>query len=302
MSIKEQADGAEPPRPGEDAALTPKSASRVLLVEDNRVSQQVAKAVLEQCGLQVDVVDNGQKAVAAMTEQQYHLIFMDCQMPVMDGYQATQTIRALEAETGSLSPIPIIALTASDLHEDGDKCLEAGMDDFLSKPFSRKQAAKILARWLSLTVAGKETVSGGKFLDREDPGADPGALIAPMETQPSLLDREVLRSIRDLQKNGGSGFLGKVIDCYLNDSARLMAQLLDALENGDAHSAHRAAHSLKASTAQIGASGLASLYKEIEQLTLSPNLPEMDGILRQATTAYARVREALIAERERIAK
>lgn len=278
----------------------PKFSGRVLIAEDNQVNQQLIQAILEKFGFEVDVVDNGQKAAMAIAQQQYHLIFMDCQMPVMDGYQATKAIRAMEAENDFRAHIPIIALTAHDLKEDCQKCLAVGMDDYLSKPFSQKQISKILTRWLLPLSAENEAVNPGESWDQENKLPGHNVTLASFQVQSSVLDEMVLHSIRDLQRNDGSSFLCKVIDSYLDESAKHMAQLIESLEHGDAHLAQKAAHILKSSTAQLGASELASLFKEIEQLALSSNLQGVGAILLKITATYAQVREALISERERI--
>ena len=118
----------------------------ILLAEDNRINQTVAMSMLEVLGCRTKVVENGQKALESLAKDEYDLILMDCQMPVIDGYAATQAIRRQEQE--SHRHIPIIALTANAMEGDRERCLAAGMDDFLSKPFKRKQLREILVSWL----------------------------------------------------------------------------------------------------------------------------------------------------------
>jgi len=118
---------------------------RILLVEDNKINQLVAKAMFENLGLNIALAEDGQQAVDDFKKNTYDLVFMDCRMPVMDGYQATETIRAFETD----SHTPIIALTANAMAEDSEKCSEAGMDDFLTKPFSSAQLEKMLTKWLN---------------------------------------------------------------------------------------------------------------------------------------------------------
>jgi len=125
--------------------LSPTFEGTVLLVEDNRVNQLVAKTMLENAGLKIDLAENGQLAVDMYRENKYDVIFMDCRMPVLDGYQATLAIRQME--TGQRTPI--IALTANVLSEDSEKCFKVGMDDFLTKPFNSSQLEKALSKWLS---------------------------------------------------------------------------------------------------------------------------------------------------------
>jgi len=118
---------------------------RVLLAEDNDINQMVARTLLEDSGYEVDVVDNGLKAIEAFGTSDYALILMDIQMPFMDGFEATRKIRELEKEIDHHTPI--IAMTAYAMKEDRDRCLQAGMDDYISKPFKEKEFFDILAKW-----------------------------------------------------------------------------------------------------------------------------------------------------------
>ena len=141
------------PEPDRGAPLDVKTATRpspaglrLLLAEDNQVNQRLAVAVLTRMGYTVDVVDNGVKALAAAMTGQYAMVLMDCQMPEMDGYEATRAIRM--AEAGSGRHLPIAAMTANAMEGDREKCLEAGMDDYVSKPISLERLQEVLDAWL----------------------------------------------------------------------------------------------------------------------------------------------------------
>jgi two-component system, sensor histidine kinase and response regulator len=141
---------ATPPQrtPG-SASAAPKRAAlsgRVLVAEDNPVNQRLVKAMLARLGVDADSANNGAEAVAMLGSARYDAVLMDCQMPVMDGYQATQEIR--RSQSAGTRHVPIIALTANVMEGDQKKCLDAGMDDYLSKPYTLHDLQKTLARWL----------------------------------------------------------------------------------------------------------------------------------------------------------
>ena len=119
---------------------------RILLVEDNKVNQMVASKMLAAMGLTVDLAENGEKALAALAEKRYDLVLMDCQMPVLDGYEATRAFRSQEPQ--GEKRLPIIAMTAHAMEGDRQKCLEAGMDDYLAKPVKKELLRKVLGQWL----------------------------------------------------------------------------------------------------------------------------------------------------------
>jgi CheY-like chemotaxis protein len=120
---------------------------RALLAEDNIVNQMVAQAMLASLGLAVEIANNGQEALLLATAQAFDIVLMDCQMPILDGYQATALLRQREAQDGR-GRLPVIALTANAMDGDRDQCLAAGMDDYLAKPYTRIQLEQVLDRWL----------------------------------------------------------------------------------------------------------------------------------------------------------
>ena len=133
----------------------------ILLVEDNRINQVVTKEMLDRQGYAVDIATNGHDAVAALTQHAYDLVLMDCQMPGLDGLDATRIIRQNEAEQVR-KHVPIIALTANAMQGDRERCLAAGMDDYLSKPFTQEKLGQMLQQWLARAAAPQQGSSTPK--------------------------------------------------------------------------------------------------------------------------------------------
>jgi len=229
-------------------------AARILLAEDNPVNQELTLRMLESLGCQVDVVADGRAAVEAVYRTAYDLVLMDCMMPEMDGYEATRVIRAREAEgngkeVSNHRHIPIIALTAEALVGSREKCLSAGMDDYLPKPFTREQLRTLLKPWL--LKDGRENNGSAKTTSEPQIPSE----TARSGTEESPLDPRVLERIRALQRPGEPDLLGKVIEIYLRESPRLVQAIREASTKGEAEALRKAAHSFKSSSANLGALG-----------------------------------------------
>jgi signal transduction histidine kinase/CheY-like chemotaxis protein len=256
--------------------------AKVLVAEDNLVNQQVAAGILRKLGCRTDLVVNGQEAVQKSSEGGYDIIFMDCQMPIMDGYQATQQIRCRDQEAKT----PIVALTAHALSGDRDRCLAAGMDDYLSKPFSQQQLVAILKRWLPSPAAPKVLV------------AEPEAPRAGGKPK-QCIDNKVLDNIRALDQPGKDSILTRIIDLYLNETPQQLAKLHRAQNAADAETLHNIAHSMKSGSANLGAMHLANLCKELEQKAKQVSLTETEPLIQQIEEAYRQTECQL--QQERIA-
>lgn len=232
----------------------------VLLAEDNLVNQEVAEIILDALGLHCAIATSGREALALLHQHAYDLILMDCQMPEMDGYQATMAIRALEASGELVGRIPIIALTANAIEGDRKRCLSVGMDDYLSKPVTEAALIRVLDRWL-----GRER--------RQMIAADSGAASTAPETAArgdsaaaeSLLNPAALNAIRSLSATKGNALVARVARAFLVDFPGRMDMLLAGAEAGDADKVRKMAHMLKSSSANIGAIQLAAIFRKLEE-------------------------------------
>ena len=264
---------------------------RVLLVEDNEVNQELGRTFLEALGCEVVVTANGREALEAIAVTSYDVVLMDCQMPEMDGFEATATIRHRESENPGARRLPIVALTANALEGDREHCLASGMDDYLSKPFTQDQLQALLDRWLRRqgSVNGVAQEHGevaklngiGKRADRRF----------------DSIDQRVLAGIRALQQPGKPDLLGKAIGIYLDTTPKTMNSIRTAVAQEDLERLHKAAHSLKSSSANLGAQILAGLCKELETMGRTRALENVQDVLAKTDAEYAAVREALSAER-----
>jgi len=254
---------AHPPERAEPV-LTRRDA-RVLLVEDNPLNQEVARLMLAHFGCAVEVASHGQEALEFLERDDCDLVLMDCQMPVMDGFQATTLIRERERlnENGrSGRRLPIVALTAHAVSGDRDRCLAVGMDDYLGKPFTRKELAAVLNRWLPAPLqppAGEESSPASPSSPTLATPAD--AVLKP-SVDPGVLDR-----IRALERDGATGLLARLIGLYLQGTPALVERMRQAIAADDDGALRAAAHSLKSSSANIGALKLRDLCRELELRT-----------------------------------
>ena len=254
---------------------------RLLLAEDNRVNQEVALAILKIEGYQVTVAANGQEAIDAYARSAFDLILMDCHMPDVDGFEATRAIRRKQKEE-NLKRIPIIALTANAMQQDREECLNAGMDDHLSKPYSRLQMRAMLDRWLPDQAPAESA--------RPDAPVPPNAAGA-------TLDRSVLEGLRALDPATGS-VLKQVINLYLEDAPQLIQQMKATLAANDTRELAKAAHTLKSASANVGALELAELCKQLETAARGEAKDEMRKLVAAVAGGFEDVQPALVAERE----
>ena len=251
----------------------------VLVAEDNPVNREIAVQYLEREGCRVVTAEDGRQAIALFEKTAFDLVLMDVQMPEMDGIEATRLIREFEARTGRRRT-PVIAATAHAFREDREKCILAGMDDFLSKPFTRKDLYPLLDRWLGPAEQASMDVSGGAA-----PDAGPAA--------EDLLDPETLRQIRSLDPSGGTRILAKLVGMYMESTPRQIDELLAHLDDGDIGRAGAIAHGLKTSSANVAALGLSDVFREIEHAAREGDIERCRAAAATLKADYAAVGRSL---------
>jgi signal transduction histidine kinase/CheY-like chemotaxis protein/HPt (histidine-containing phosphotransfer) domain-containing protein len=220
-----------------------KQKQRILLVEDNITNQKVALNILKKFGYNADAASNGKEAVKALEMKPYDIVLMDCQMPEMDGYEATGEIRNPESKVLD-HKVPVIALTAHAMKGDREKCLEAGMDDYLCKPVNPQELCDILEKWVA-----KQNYS----LQEETTVSD----IKPVQDifdKASLIDRLM----------GDEELANKILGEFLEDVRRMITALKEALDNDDASLVQHRAHTLNGASATVGAVALQEMAHHIE--------------------------------------
>lgn len=290
--------------------------AHVLVAEDNPVNQEVAQQMLEGLGCQVDVVTSGREVLDAVARTRYDLIFMDCQMPDLDGLEATKVIRAREqtafpsvdAPIPVSCRVPIIALTANATAENREQCLAIGMDDYLSKPFDQEQLRTLLLRWLSPAstndrLAKRSLTESGGGLNLKEQEPVPLHLIQDCSSlTPALVYPKALENIRALQRPGAPDLLGKVIQSYRVSAPQLFQTLRDAIARQDAVALQQAAHSLKASSANLGALAVASFSKDLETMGQKHTLDDAAQVLAATELAYEATLVELAREQKKFAQ
>ena len=246
----------------------PKLKGKILLAEDNLVNQEVAMAMLQRMGLPAKIANNGAEAIQLLADESFDLVLMDCHMPVMDGFEATQKIREQEM-TVTQTKLPIIALTANAIIGDREHCLAKGMDDYLSKPFALEQLHKVLSQWLPLQESEENNNSN---------------------TPTITIDENVLTQLRNLK----SGLLVRVIDLYIESSPKLLIDMDLALAQQDTKNLYKVAHSLKNSSSNLGVVELTNLCRDLEIKGREANLADATLLVINIKQLYTAVETELL--------
>jgi CheY-like chemotaxis protein/HPt (histidine-containing phosphotransfer) domain-containing protein len=325
-------------------------AARVLIAEDNAVNREVAGEALRQLGCDVDSANDGQQAIAGWEATRYDVILMDCHMPNMDGIEAAKIIRVREATEGR-PRTPILALTANARGEDYERCMAAGMDDYLTKPLTLDELRVALDRWVGRKAAPKEPMSdagvetappiaaadpppadvtvngvepmsnGASILPKtpatpaESPAAAPNppaenaavaaaaaaiadSAAAAVSGEPRVevgdaLDKTTIDYLKSLRRGDGPSVLERAVGMYLENAPTVLEELRRAIAGGDASAVWKIAHSLKSSSASLGAKQLAQHIGDMEGRARQNDLVEADSRLVRIETEFQKVSSAL---------
>lgn len=249
----------------------------VLLVEDNHTNQLVASAMLRKCGCYVTTVNNGLQALSLIKCYPFPLVLMDCQMPEMDGYEATKLIRSFEKQHGRKAA-PIIAFTAHAMQDDREECLRSGMNDCLTKPLKQHELETMLAKWLPGTQIPPKSARIEDVRTNNEPG----------------LDMEAFSELRCLLQDS----FPKIIDCYLEDSLGYLERIRHAAQAKDLTKLSHASHTLKSSSMQIGGKHVATLAAQLEQKARHDDISELSALISEIESSMQSLHAAILEARD----
>jgi two-component system sensor histidine kinase/response regulator len=275
-----------PPAPASDTALADDlriihpHPFRILVAEDNAINQKVALRMLEKLGYRADMVANGREAIEALKQMPYDLVLMDCNMPEMDGFDATAAIRAMEGEHKHTI---IVAMTANALHGDRERVLAAGMDDYLAKPVSQKELATLIREW-----ALKARRNGG--------GAHQAAAAIEIPAHArigEIIDDERLGQLQELGDGQNAEWLRNLVETYVRDAEQRITEMREAARAENPAAVGQLAHALKGSSKNLGVRNVIPICQRLQSLDESCTCAGMYGLLQELEEEFARTREAL---------
>jgi two-component system, sensor histidine kinase and response regulator len=248
---------------------------RALIVDDNATNRRILRQQLSSWGMENAEAEDGLEALEAFSEADYAAVLMDVQMPGMDGYEATREIRRREEARGA-GHVTIIAMTANAMAGDRERAIAAGMDDYVRKPVKEEELDAVLKRWFP-----------------RDPAAARDGALQVEDGKGAPLDAAVLSGLREL---GDADLISELADMFLDDAESRLAALREALQSGDASALERAAHTLKGSSGNMGATKMAAMCAELQEACASGDLGRAPFVLARLEEELARVRPALEGE------
>lgn len=264
-----------------DAKEISGSKKTILVAEDVPTNQKIVMEMIQLLGHEVEIADNGQEAVEKFLSGNFDLIFMDCQMPVKDGFQATREIRELELKQG-LAPISIMALTAGISPEDKERCKQSGMNGYITKPFTISDIEEKI---------GRSSVPSHHEIDKFNGGIIESKIKANSKTPDAntasdIFNLSAIESIRDVERQTGNPILPSIFEGFIDQMEEKIEQLGMDIRSGDGESIYRTAHAIKSMSANIGAKKIAAIGAKIEIDGRDGNLEKMSLRLQNLNNAY----------------
>jgi len=276
-------------------SATPSRVLRVLLAEDTPANQKLVTYVLSKRGHGVEVAHDGKQALEAVGQQDFDVVLMDVQMPVMDGFQATQAIRKLEDP--KKARLPIIAMTAHALKGDSDRCLEAGMDSYISKPVKGEELIELVERLAG--TGGSDEQAAVPPPEQEPPSAAVAGSTTPdVVGQVPATDASVFNLDEAVSKcDGNYGIVQEMIGCLINEAESLIEKMRTALSTGNAMGLGNTAHRLKGTVLYLGAQLATDAAQRVEQIGQSGDLTTAAEAIEELVIQIGRLKEALASHR-----
>ena len=285
---------------------------RVLVAEDNPINQKVAVLFLNKLGIHADTVANGNEAIDALRNVPYDLVLMDCQMPELDGYEATRIIRS--STTMAFREIPIIAMTANAVSGDKERCLAVGMNDYVGKPVGLEELSKALKPWLkkgrkknliakkantiqgeNVTVSDAVTTEPVASVMKEQVAPPPpvSAEVVPLRSSSGSIDWSVIEDLRKLDEGTNSDIAAELSELFAKTVPEKLKKMGECLSRGDRETLRREAHSLKSSGGNIGARKFSKLCEELEHTAEKATVPELSGLFKAISDEFSVVSREL---------
>jgi CheY-like chemotaxis protein/HPt (histidine-containing phosphotransfer) domain-containing protein len=266
-----------------DCATTSKL--KILVAEDSLINQKVALHQLRSIGYEADVVANGQEVLDLLARINYDLILMDCQMPILDGYETTVAIRQLNS---TKQKITIIAMTANALKEDRDRCLDCGMDDYLSKPIRKELLAAKLTEWEERLIASNSILSDFTELpENSNSDLNPDINIENKTMSIPLIDLEYLETLT----GGDQAFKTELLQTFFEAIPEYFAALQKAIEDNDAYAIERGAHLIKGTSGSMGISSIQAIASELEEKGRDKNIASANKLFEQMQDILKKLQE-----------
>jgi CheY-like chemotaxis protein/HPt (histidine-containing phosphotransfer) domain-containing protein len=258
---------------------------KILVAEDVETNQKIAEEMISMLGYRVEIASNGKEALDKLSKDNFDLVFMDCQMPVMDGYEATRKIRILEEQNPSRR-IPIIALTAGFNPEDRVKCTNAGMDYYLTKPFSVSDIRDVLEKFL------------GEKSRTDEENSERNAQISVLEHHKSndggldIFNTSAIENIREVEKQTGKSLLPSIYQGFIEQMDEKLTEMSTHIKSGDTISVYRTAHAIKSMSANIGAEKVRYISSQIEIAGKNEQIDDLGEFVEDLDDGYSEFRQA----------